>query len=312
MNQSEFERFGAQGFTRIPLSCELIADLDNPVTTFLKLADQPYTFLLESVQGGEKWGRYSIIGLPARQVIRVRGHRIETRVNDAVVDTVDVDDPIAWIDTFNQQFRVPEVAGLPRITGGLVGYFGYDTIRYIEPRLGENTHPDPLDNPDILMMVTDELVVFDNLSGKLTLLVLVDPSADDAYASGLGRLASLHDRLRRPLQREVAQHTPRSIGEEDFESGFTESGFKDAVKKIIRYITDGECMQVVLSQRLTIPFTASTFDLLSRPAHAESVTVYVLSRSRRSSCGGRVSRDSRASGGWRGHGPAAGRYPATR
>ena len=176
MNPTEFERYRAQGYTRIPLSCELIADLDNPLSVFMKLADQPYTFLFESVQGGEKWGRYSIIGLPASQVIRIRANTVTISVNDVETESFEVDDPLQWIEEYQKNFVVPDVPGLPRITGGLVGYFGYDTVRYIEPRLGPNPHPDPVGNPDILLMVTSELVVFDNLGSKLTLIVLVDPA----------------------------------------------------------------------------------------------------------------------------------------
>lgn len=261
MNPSDFERYRAKGYTRIPLSCELVADLDNPLSVFMKLADEPFTFLFESVQGGEKWGRYSIIGLPASKIIRVRANNVSITQDDVELQNFDVDDPLGWIEQYQTQFKVPEIDGMPRITGGLVGYFGYDTVRYVEPRLGPNPHPDPIDNPDILLMVTDALVVFDNLGGKLTVIVLVDPSEPDARLSGLRRLAALHSRLRAPLPCKATTHTATAVTEDDFESGFTESGFKAAVKRIIEYITQGECMQVVLSQRLVVPFEAPPLDL---------------------------------------------------
>ncbi len=261
MNPADFERYRAEGFTRIPLSCELIADLDNPLSTFMKLADQPYTFLLESVQGGEKWGRYSIIGLPARTIVRVRGKQITIETEGVESAPQEVAEPLDWIEEYQSQFQVPDIAGLPRITGGLVGYFGYDTVRYIEPRLGDNPHPDPIGNPDILLMVTDELVVFDNLSGKLTIIVLVDPECENARLAGIRRVAELHDQIRQPLPVQKSSHTISRVAEADFESGFTESGYKEAVAKIIDYITQGECMQVVLSQRLSVPFAAPPLDL---------------------------------------------------
>ncbi len=261
MNPSEFERYSADGFTRVPLSCELMADLDTPLSTFMKVADQPFTFLFESVQGGEKWGRYSIIGLPAKTVIRVRGNHITITENGMEGPAQLVEQPLDWIEQYQQQFRVPNIEGLPRITGGLVGYFGYDTVRYVEPRLGTNPHPDPIDNPDILLMVTDELVVFDNLSGKLTIIVLVDPRAPQARRHGLQRVAELHDRLGQHLPAHKATHRSSKVAEADFKSGFTESGYKSAVNKIIDYITQGECMQVVLSQRLSVPFAAPPLDL---------------------------------------------------
>ncbi|MEE9322786.1 MAG: anthranilate synthase component I [Granulosicoccus sp.] len=261
MTPSEFERYRAQGYTRIPLSCELIADLDNPLSTFMKVADQPFTFLFESVQGGEKWGRFSIIGLAARTVVRVRGTEITVEDRGELISTESSEDPLAWIDQYQSQFRVPSIAGLPRITGGMVGYFGYDTVRYVEPRLGQNQHPDPLDNPDILLMVADELVVFDNLSGKLHILVLVDPSASNARRQGLARVAQLHDQIRATLPARASTHVAQDVQEADFDSGFTESSYKQAVETIRQYITDGECMQVVLSQRLSVPFAAPPLDL---------------------------------------------------
>ncbi|ASJ71688.1 anthranilate synthase component I [Granulosicoccus antarcticus] len=261
MNSADFERYCAKGFTRIPLSCELIADLDNPLSTFMKLADQPYTFLFESVQGGEKWGRYSIIGLPAKTIVRVRARQITIEVDGVESPPETVAEPLDWIEEYQSQFRVPHIEGLPRITGGLVGYFGYDTVRYIEPRLGENPHPDPIGNPDILLMVTDELVVFDNLSGKLTIIVLVDPAVSDARINGLARVAELHDQIRTSLPARESTHSTSKVAEADFESGFTEAGYKAAVSKIIDHITQGECMQVVLSQRLSVPFAAPPLDL---------------------------------------------------
>lgn len=260
MNVTEFERYQSAGFTRIPLSAEIIADFDNPLSIFLKVANQPFTFLFESVQGGEKWGRYSIIGLPCSTVIRVSGKEITISEADETIDTFTVDDPLKWIGDFQSQFTIPDIPELPRVTGGLVGYFGYDTVRYIEPKLGQNPHPDPLGNPDILLMVASELVVFDNLSGKLTMLNLVDPTEPDAYEQGQERLRALHEQIRQPAPIHQSVES-RAVYESDFKSGFTEDGYKDAVRKIKQYITDGECMQVVLSQRLSVPYQADSLDL---------------------------------------------------
>ncbi len=261
MISSEFERYRAEGYTRIPLACELFADLDNPLSVFMKLADQPYSFLFESVQGGEKWGRYSIIGLAAQTVVRITSNNVTISNNDVLTESFSVEEPLAWIEQYQRGFTVPDIAGLPRITGGLVGYFGYDTVRYVEPRLGVNSSPDPIGNPDILLMVANELVVFDNLSGKLTLIVLVDPTQENARKQGLQRIASLHDSLRTAAPQRTSVHRTSSVSESDFTSGFTEEGYKDAVRKIIDYITQGECMQVVLSQRMSIPFEAPPLDL---------------------------------------------------
>ncbi|MDH5181161.1 MAG: anthranilate synthase component I [Gammaproteobacteria bacterium] len=260
MELQKFNSLVAQGYNRIPLMCEVLADLDTPLSTYLKLADGPYSYLFESVHGGEKWGRYSIIGLPCRKVIKVFGYDIQTWVDNRCVETITVADPLAWIEQFYAGFKVAEPAGLPRFNGGLVGYFGYDTIRYIEPKLAGKSKPDELGTPDILLMVSDEVVVFDNLSGKLYVIVHLDPAVDDAYAKGESRLAELTRMLDAPLSRHVNTRSIE-VNEADFISGFTQPGFEDAVKRIKDYIVDGDVMQVVISQRLSIEFKSRPLDL---------------------------------------------------
>ncbi|MEQ4540155.1 MAG: anthranilate synthase component I [Billgrantia sp.] len=259
------ERFRAlvdAGYNRIPVTREVLADLDTPLSTYLKLADEPWTFLLESVQGGEKWGRYSIIGLPSHERIEVRGFTISHVRQGECIERVEVEDPLAWIEAFQGRFRVPNLDGQPRFDGGLVGYFGYDTIRYIEPRLRGVEKPDPLGVPDILLMVCDELVVFDNLSGRLTLWTHADPAAADAFATAVARLESLERRLRSAGVQAASPGTGRSAVEEGhFTSGFTEAGFKAAVEKIKEYVLAGDVMQCVPSQRMSIPYRASPLDL---------------------------------------------------
>ncbi len=260
MNQQEFNALVAEGYNRIPLMREVLADLDTPLSTFLKLANGPYSYLFESVHGGEKWGRYSIIGLPCRKVIRIHDRQIKVLEEDRVVEEETVEDPLAWIESFYSRYRIPQMKNLPRFTGGLVGYFGYDTIRYIEPRLGACPNPDPLGVPDILLMVSDEVVVFDNLSGNLFVIIHVDPSQQDAYRQGQARLDELISRLRSATPA-YAPGRSYEVREEDFVSGFTQQGFEAAVQKAREYIIEGDVMQVVLSQRLSIPFHARPLDL---------------------------------------------------
>jgi len=262
MNQTQFQQLVAQGYNRIPVVREVLADLDTPLSTYLKLADAPYTYLFESVHGGEKWGRYSIIGLPCRTVVRVRGHEISIERDGAVIETVAGGDPLTWIESFQSRYRVPSIGtGLPRFIGGLVGYFGYDTIRYIEPRLAECPNPDPLQTPDILLMVSEDMVVFDNLSGKLFIITLVDPAGEQAYAEAQRRLDAWVERLRtgRPVYRR--NPTAHVVGEQDFVSSFSQEGYEAAVRRIKDYIVAGDCMQVVPSQRMSIPFQAAPLDL---------------------------------------------------
>ncbi len=260
MNEQDFSTLAAQGYNRIPLMREVLADLDTPLSTYLKLADGPYSYLFESVQGGEKWGRYSIIGLPCRKLIRIHEQHVRVYADKVVIEEATVEDPLAWIEAFYARYKVYEPEDLPRFTGGLVGYFGYDTVRYIEPRLGACPNADPLKLPDILLMVSDEVVVFDNLSGKLYVIIYVDSADDNAFDVGQTRLDALSDKLRSATPRQ-AQAKSLQISEQDFVSGFTQQGFEGAVKKAKEYIVDGDVMQVVLSQRLSIPFHSRPLNL---------------------------------------------------
>ncbi len=262
MTPEQFNALAAQRYNRIPLMREILADLDTPLSAYLKLADGPYSYLFESVQGGEKWGRYSIIGLPCRTLMRVRGTTIEIEKDGKVIETIEAEDPLAFIEDFQSRYQVANVEGLPRFTGGLVGYFGYDTIRYIEPKLKNCPNPDLLDNPDILLMVSDEVVVFDNLSGKMYVVIHVNPEIDNAHQVAEARLDELVAKLRQatPEYHETVS-TNTQVQESDFISGFTEDGFKTAVARIKDYILEGDAMQVVLSQRLSIPFENEPLDL---------------------------------------------------
>ena len=260
MNEPEFRQLAKQGYNRIPLVREALADLDTPLSTYLKLAGGPYSYLFESVHGGEKWGRYSIIGLPCRKQVRIDDRRVRIIEDGVEVHSEEVADPLAWVEAFHARYRVPELAALPRFTGGLVGYFGYDTVRYIEPRLGACPNPDQLQSPDILLMVSDEVVVFDNLSGKMHIIIYADPEQENAFDRAQARLdqlvSQLHDSIPRP-----PHARPRKVDEQDFVSGFTKDGFEAAVAKARDYIVEGDIMQVVLSQRLSIPFHAPPLDL---------------------------------------------------
>jgi anthranilate synthase component 1 len=264
MTPEHFSSLAAQGFNRIPVTREVLADLDTPLSTYLKLADGKYSYLLESVHGGEKWGRYSIIGLPCQQVLKISGKHAQLELDHKVIEEHDLDDPLSFVEEFQARFKVPELEGLPRFNGGLVGYFGYDTVRYIEPRLAGNCPPDPLNTPDILLMVSDQLVVFDNLSGKLMLIYHADPSVEDAYQLAQTVLDLLVHRLRNatPVHPTNNKPTPTSkVEETDFISGFSEDKFKQAVDSIKEYVLSGDVMQTVISQRMSIPFESDPLDL---------------------------------------------------
>ncbi|CAA6827893.1 MAG: Anthranilate synthase, aminase component (EC [uncultured Thiotrichaceae bacterium] len=258
MNKATFQSYVDQGFNRVPLTRNIFSDLDNALSVFLKLANTPYSYLFESVQGGEKWGRYSIIGLPAKTLIKVRNHDIEVIDNGVSTLLQDVKDPLEWINDYQNAIRVPEIQDLPRFSGGLVGYFGYEIIRYIEPKLADINKPDPIGAPDILLMLSEEVLVFDNLTNNLFLIVHAE---ENGYDAALERLSTIEEQLKQSLEMPVSNAPSVDITESDFESGFTEAGFKDAVQTAKNYTASGDIMQVVLSQRLSIPFKAPAIDL---------------------------------------------------
>lgn len=257
INQSEFNALAAQGFNRIPLVVETFADLDTPLSLYLKLANQPYSYLLESVQGGERFGRYSIIGLPAKTRIVAHGRNVEVLKNNEVVEAVQDTNPLDFVQDYQRRFKVPPYQGLPRFTGGLAGYFGYETVRYIERRLADTVKADHINVPDVLLMVSEELAVVDNLSGKLYFIVYADPAEANAYNNARTRLADLIKRLRQSVA--IPESHPMPANEAVSEFG--EANFKAAVEKAKRYIFDGDIMQVVLSQRMSQPFAAPPLSL---------------------------------------------------
>ncbi|MEO7916832.1 MAG: anthranilate synthase component I, partial [Dokdonella sp.] len=192
----QFNDYAAQGYNRIPVAREVLSDLDTPLSVYLKLADGPYAYLFESVQGGESWGRYSIIGLPCRRVFSFRGHTLTVEELGEVIETRELVDPLAEVERLRTTYRVPQVADMPAFSGGLVGYFGFETIGWVEPRFAAIDKPDQLDTPDALLMLSEEVAVFDNLKGRLYLIVHADPSQPQAYARARRRLDELAFRLR--------------------------------------------------------------------------------------------------------------------
>jgi anthranilate synthase component I len=261
IDPTTFDQLAAAGHTRIPVVREVFSDLDTPLSVYLKLADGPHTYLLESVEGGETWGRYSIIGLPARRTYAFRGHQLEVRDYGDVVESREVADPLAEVERLRAAHSVPRLPDLPAFTGGLVGYFGFECIGYIEPRLAGGDKPDQLGTPDIFLMLSEELAVFDTLRGRLYLIVHADPAEPQAYARAQRRLDELVFRLRHSGRSYPEVLDPALVDEADFVSGFTREGFIAAVEKTQEYIRDGDVFQVVLSQRMSVPFRARPVDV---------------------------------------------------
>ncbi len=252
MTESEFNRLAAAGYNRIPVTLETFADLDTPLSIYLKLAGGPYSYLLESVQGGERFGRYSFIGLPSSTRIAVYGSTIMLLTGNRVAERREHTNPMSFISEFMARFKVPDLKGLPRFCGGLVGCFGYDTVRAIEPKLAEVSKPDPLGTPDIMLTLSEEIAIVDNLSGKLTLVVFAEPGFPGAWKQAQVRLKELLAKLREP----VRIPEDEAVESKPAESEFGEEAFKAAVRKAKQYIVDGDVMQVVLSQRMSKPFAA--------------------------------------------------------
>jgi len=258
LNKTEFNVLAAKGYNRIPLVLETFADLDTPLSLYLKLANVPFSYLLESVQGGERFGRYSIIGLPAKTRIVANGFTVQVLQGEQVIETHENTNPLDFVKQFQSRFKTPPAPlGLPRFTGGLAGYFGYETIRYIEKRLANTSKPDVIGTSDVLLMVSEEIAVVDNLSGKLYFIVYANPAEANAYEQASERLLGLVALLRKSVEIPQAQPMPISTAS----SEFGESNFKAAVKKAQQYILDGDIMQVVLSQRMSQDFAAPPLSL---------------------------------------------------
>ncbi len=262
LDKNQFERYVQQGYTAVPMVLEVLADLDTPLSTFLKLSGGRYSYLLESVQGGEVWGRYSVIGLPCSEVIRIYGNKIEVEDSGQLVQEERSSDPLAWIEDRFSQHKVVELVDLPMFYGGYVGYFGYDTVRLIEPRLKNGAGRDELSIPDILLMRSEELVVFDNLRGKLFIIVLAHCQGSRNYDWAIARLNELRQNLRQQMPMNGDFDEEKKVADEqDFVSGFTQQAFEEAVARCKEYILAGDVMQVVLSQRLSLPFNQAPLDL---------------------------------------------------
>jgi anthranilate synthase component I len=262
MNIEQFSQLAAEGFNRIPVMREFLADVETPLSAYIKLARGKYSYLFESVQGGEKWGRYSIIGLPCRTILKANGDTITVEVDGDVTETHQVEDALAFVESFKARYRAPELPNLPRFHGGLVGYFAYDCVRYVEPKLKAGVNKDVMGHPDILLMVSDEILIFDNLSGTLNFVIMANPEIDQAFAKAEQRLTEFGQQLQQPIASlpQVNLHAEERA-EQLFTSHTGESAFENSVDTIKEYVLDGDTMQVVVSQRLSMDFDAEPINL---------------------------------------------------
>ncbi len=260
ITEPEFQHLASQGYNRIPLIRQALADLDTPLSVYFKLVGTGEaarrSFLLESVVGGERFGRYSFIGLPATTWLRATGFHTEVLQGEVVVESAP-GNPLDFIEAYQQRFKVALLPGLPRFCGGLAGYFGYDAVRYIEPKLAECRLPGGLPTPDVLLLQCEELAVIDNLAGSLQLIVYADPAQPGAYAQAVARLDALAARLHQGVN---APPVPPSAPEAVVR-GFDKADYLAAVLRAKEYIAAGDMMQVQVGQRLSKPYTASPLSL---------------------------------------------------
>ncbi|GGI18790.1 anthranilate synthase component I [Oxalicibacterium faecigallinarum] len=260
MTETEFNSLAAQGYNRIPLIAEAFADLETPLSLYLKLAQTrnggKNSFLLESVVGGERFGRYSFIGLPANTLMRSVGNRVEIVRDDKVVETFD-GNPLDFIADYQARYKVAILPGMPRFCGGLAGYFGYDAVRHVEKRLANSAPKDDLGLPEIQLLLTEELAVIDNLSGKLYLIVYVDPAQPDAFAHGRQRLKDLRSSLRQAVEAPVTSASTRTETIREFDK----QDYLAAVARAKEYVMAGDLMQVQIGQRIKKPYTDAPLTL---------------------------------------------------
>ncbi|MDR0258606.1 MAG: anthranilate synthase component I [Comamonas sp.] len=264
ITELEFKSLANQGYNRIPLVAEAFADLETPLSLYLKLChthdDGKHSFLLESVVGGERFGRYSFIGLPARSLLRASGFGADARtevVTDGQVVETHAGNPLDFIADYQKRFKVALSPGLPRFCGGLAGYFGYDAVRYIEKKLENSCPPDTLGTPDILLLQCEEVAVIDNLSGKLYLIVYANPAEAEAYSKAKKRVRQLKEQLRYSVS------VPQIKAGDSYpsERSFAKADYLKAVLEAKEMIAAGDFMQVQGGQRIQKRYTENPLSL---------------------------------------------------
>ncbi|MAC70322.1 MAG: anthranilate synthase component I [Gammaproteobacteria bacterium] len=265
MNQAEFQQLAGQGYNRIPVVREVLADTETPLSTYLKLGRGTHSYFFESVQGGEKWGRFSIIGLPCRTVIRVQATDVTVETDARIIEQHQCEDPFQFVHDYKARFKVAPSPADQRFAGGLVGYFSYDTVRYVETSIGPSKARDDIGTPDILLMLSEEVVVFDNLRGTISFVIHVDPEVPDAYKKAQARLdelaADLNKSVQFPINSNSNSDSNSGAGSQDYRLHFSQPDFEAAVNRIKEYIVAGDVMQVVIAQRMSVDFAGDPINV---------------------------------------------------
>lgn len=258
-SRSEFKKLAAK-HNLVPVYREIIADLDTPVSAFLKLGDKVNSFLLESVTGGDHLGRYSFLGSDPYLTITARGSDVTIEGDEeAVLDGID--DPLKIVEEKILSYNPAMINGLPPFFGGAVGYVGYDSVRYFE-RIPKNS-PDDLQVPEMVFLFTDTVIAFDHIKHKIMVIANMRVNGggvDDLYSQAIKRIDTIVKKLRSTLKNMQLVETARhKTGE--FSSNISEEHFSDMVRRAKEYIYSGDIFQVVLSQRFSAPIKTASFDI---------------------------------------------------
>ncbi len=245
----------------IPVYCEILADLETPVSAFLKIDTGEYSFLLESVEGGEKWARYCFLGSNPSIIFRSKGKQIEIWREDGKHECREVSDPLTALKALMSEYRPVIVEGLPRFFGGAVGYLSYDMVRFFEEL--PSTAIDDMQIPDAFFVITDTLLIFDNIQHKLKVVsnVFLQEGQDleEAYNEAKDKIEEIIARLRKPVPESLP--VPRSALPPELRSNFKQEEFESIVRQAKEYIKAGDIFQVVLAQRLQLELDVHPFDI---------------------------------------------------
>lgn len=265
ISQKTFKELVEKGYTHIPLIKQTLLDADTPVSVFARLRDlNAAAYLFESVQGGERWGRYSIIGLGCDVLLQYRSGKMLESVDGELTEHV-CDDPFEFLREYKSRYVMPNeevIDKLPSFNGGFVGYFGYDMVRYVEPVLGQGQAPDPMNLPDMWLMLSKTLVVFDNLKHTLSLITFADAKSESGYADALKILQLIERKLA-----ETPEMTASTLPTPHFESITGEEKYCADVNKIKEYIRAGDVMQVVPAQRMQANYSGDALSVYRALRH---------------------------------------------
>jgi len=261
ISKLQFQEYVDQGFNIIPLSKEISLDNASPLTIYSKIANKTNTFLLESVEGGEKWAQYSIIGIDCLDSIKVTGNVVETKINSSISSFQSID-PLDEIRKLTSLHKAPEIENLPRFYGGYVGFFAYESAQYAEKRIADLVHKDSKFDehmPEIYLVKAEKLIVYDNINKTTQIILNADPS-QITYEEALSDIEDIGTILSNEITiPELSFKEPS--GDKVFNSNFSKEDYLKAVDRVKNYIKEGDVMQVVLAQDFFLPFQSNPFDL---------------------------------------------------